>query len=83
MPEELHIVPMRDYGRSLTARDVAAVFFRRQKLFVVSFAIVLFGGVLYALLVPSYKAEMKVLGSARPNRSPSHANRKHSTTGAA
>src|SRR5437588_9537226 len=61
MPEELHIVPMRDYGRSLMARDVAAVFFRRQKLFVVSFAIVLFGGVLYALLVPSYKAEMKVL----------------------
>ncbi|HEV2697649.1 MAG TPA: hypothetical protein VGU90_06625 [Terriglobales bacterium] len=61
MPEELHVVPMRDYDHSMTARDVAAVFFRQQKLFVVSFAIVLFGGVLYALLVPSYKAEMKVL----------------------
>lgn len=61
MPEELHILPMREFSGSTTARDVAAVFFRQQKLFAACFAIVLCTGVLYALLAPSYRAEMKVL----------------------
>jgi uncharacterized protein involved in exopolysaccharide biosynthesis len=61
MPEELEIVAMRNYEGTTTARDVAAVFFRQKKLFLISFALVLGLGVIYALLVPSYKAEMKVL----------------------
>jgi len=61
MPEELEIVAMRNYEGTTTARDVAAVFFRQKKLFLTSFAVVLCIGVLYALFVPSYKAEMKVL----------------------
>jgi uncharacterized protein involved in exopolysaccharide biosynthesis len=61
MPEELEIVAMRNYEGTTTARDVAAVFFRQRKLFLISFAVVVCIGVLYALFVPSYKAEMKVL----------------------
>jgi len=47
--------------RSPSLRDVAAVFFRHQKLLVVSFFLVLAAGVTYAVLAPSYKAEMKVM----------------------
>ena len=61
MPEELEIVAVRNCEGTTTARDVAAVFFRQKKLFLTSFAVVLCLRVLYALLVPSYKAEMKVL----------------------
>jgi len=61
MSEELRILPARTFGQQTTLRDVAAVFFRRPRLFLVSFMFVLGAGVLYALLAPSYKSQMKVL----------------------
>jgi uncharacterized protein involved in exopolysaccharide biosynthesis len=61
MSEELRILPVRTSSQRTTLRDVAAVFFRRPRLFLVSFLLVLIAGILYALLAPSYKAEMKVL----------------------
>jgi protein tyrosine kinase modulator len=61
MTEQLQVVAGHDAGHPPTARDVAAVFFRHQKLFAMSFAIVALAGTMYAVLVPSYKAEMKVL----------------------
>lgn len=61
MPDELRILPVRLPLRSPTARDVAAVYFRQGSLFLISFFAILIAGVLYAALVPSYKAEMKVL----------------------
>src|SRR5579864_926764 len=61
MSEELRILPARTFTRHTSARDVAAVFFRRPRLCLISFLLVLIAGVLYALLAPSYRAEMKVL----------------------
>ena len=61
MSEELRILPVRTFSQQTTLRDVASVFFRRPRLFLISFMFVLGAGVLYALLAPSYKAEMKVL----------------------
>src|SRR5437667_12799648 len=61
MAEQLQVVTGHDAGHPPTARDVAAVFFRHQKLFALSFAIVALAGTMYAVLAPSYKAEMKVL----------------------
>src|SRR5579864_694322 len=61
MSEELRILPVRTFSQQTTLRDVAAVFFRCPRLFLISFMFVLGAGVLYALLAPSYKAEMKVL----------------------
>ena len=61
MPDELRILPVRLPPHSPTLRDVAGVFFRRGRLFLISFVAVLAGGLLYAILAPSYKAEMKVL----------------------
>ena len=61
MSEELRILPVRTSSQRTTLRDVAAVFFRRPKIFLVSFIVVLGAGILYATLAPSYKAEMKVL----------------------
>ena len=61
MTDELRILPVRLPPHGPTPRDVAAVFFRRGRLFVISFLLVLSAGLLYAILAPSYKAEMKVL----------------------
>src|SRR5713226_4097614 len=61
MADKLQVLAQRSLDRSLSARDVAAVFFRHQKLLVVSFLLVLAAGVTYAVLSLSYKAEMKVL----------------------
>lgn len=61
MTEQLHLVRVRASGQSLTLRDLAAVFFRQRRLLTYSFLVVLLAGILYALLAPSYKAEMKVL----------------------
>src|SRR5579864_2515558 len=61
MPTDLRAVPNRVSDRSTTLRDLAAVFFRHQKLFVVSFVVVLVIGMLWVILAPSYKAEMKIL----------------------
>src|SRR5258708_10759377 len=61
MADKLQVIAQRSLERSLSARDVAAVFFRHQKLLVVSFLLVLAAGVTYAVLSLSYKAEMKVM----------------------
>jgi uncharacterized protein involved in exopolysaccharide biosynthesis len=61
MSEKLQVLARHDLDRSPSLRDVAAVFFRHQRLLVTSFLLVLAGGVTYALLDPSYKAEMKIL----------------------
>lgn len=60
MAEELRIVPAVP-DRPLTTRDIAAVFFRHQKLFLIAFLSVMSVGLLYAILAPSYEAEMKIL----------------------
>jgi succinoglycan biosynthesis transport protein ExoP len=61
MSEKIQVLARRNLDRSPSLRDVAAVFFRHQELLAVSFLLVLTAGVVYAVLVPSYKAEMKVL----------------------
>jgi uncharacterized protein involved in exopolysaccharide biosynthesis len=61
MSEKLQVLARGSLERSPSLRDVAAVFFRHQKLLVVSFFLVLVAGVTYVVLSPSYKAEMKVM----------------------
>jgi uncharacterized protein involved in exopolysaccharide biosynthesis len=61
MSEKIQVLARRDLERSPSARDVAAVFFRHPRLLAVSFLLVLVAGVMYAVLAPSYKAQMKVL----------------------
>ena len=61
MPEKLQVLATRNLERTPSLRDVAAIFFRHQKLLVTSFLLVLAAGVTYAVLAPSYKAEMKVM----------------------
>jgi uncharacterized protein involved in exopolysaccharide biosynthesis len=62
MSEKLQVLAARSsLERSPSLRDVAVVFFRHQKLLVVSFLLVLAAGVAYTVLSPSYKAEMKVM----------------------
>jgi polysaccharide biosynthesis transport protein len=61
MTDEMRILPVRTASGSITARDIAAVFFRRPKIVLISFFIVLCAGVFYVLLFPTYQAEMKVL----------------------
>ena len=61
MPEELRLVPRSATVPSPTLRDVAAVFFRQQRLWTLSFVVVLVGVVSYGVFAPAYRAEMKVL----------------------
>lgn len=61
MPQELQIVAARGSLNSPTLRDVAAVFFRQKRLLAISFLLIATMGILYSVLFPSYKAEMKVL----------------------
>ncbi|HEX6805357.1 MAG TPA: hypothetical protein VF133_16885 [Terriglobales bacterium] len=61
MPHTLRTLPAREFHGSPTARDVAAVFFRHRRLVVSSFFAFLVAGVLYAILTPSYRAQMKIL----------------------
>ena len=61
MADKIQVLARRNLDRSPSPRDVAAVFFRHKRLLLVSFLLVLAAGVLYAVLAPSYKAEMKVL----------------------
>src|SRR6266849_9633073 len=61
MSDKLQVLGRHNLDRSPSPRDVAAVFFRHPKLLSVSFLLVLAAGVVYAVLAPSYKAEMKVL----------------------
>lgn len=46
---------------TLTMRDVAAVLFRRQRLLLASFVVILIAAVLSGVLTPTYQAEMKIL----------------------
>jgi len=61
MPQELQIVASRGSLNSPTLRDIAAVFFRQKRLLAISFLVIATVGILYSVLFPSYKAEMKVL----------------------
>jgi len=61
MPQDLQLVTAQGPQHSLTLRDVAAVFFRHKRLFLISFALIAISGMLYSALFPSYKAEMKVM----------------------
>ncbi len=73
MTEELRVVPMMSRVPSPTARDLAAVFFRHQRLFSISFVLVFAALCSYGLLAPSYEAQMKVLvrhGRKDPASSP-------------
>jgi uncharacterized protein involved in exopolysaccharide biosynthesis len=46
---------------SVTRRDVAAVLFRRRRVFSISFAVILLAALLYAFVLPSYQSQMKIL----------------------
>lgn len=61
MSDKIQVLTRRNLDRSPSPREVAAVFFRHQKLLLVSFLLVLTAGVTYSVLTPSYKAEMKIL----------------------
>jgi uncharacterized protein involved in exopolysaccharide biosynthesis len=61
MAEELRLVPRPAHVPSPTLRDVAAVFFRHRRLWLVSFVVILAVVMLYGVLAPAYQAEMKVL----------------------
>ncbi len=61
MAEDIQILPARRSPHAPTVRDLAAVFFRHQRLLVASFVGVVSAGMLYFVLFPSYKAEMKIL----------------------
>jgi uncharacterized protein involved in exopolysaccharide biosynthesis len=61
MAEDLHLGSRFNPARTPTLRDVATIVFRHKRLLVTSFLVILSAGVLYAVLSPSYKAEMKIL----------------------
>ncbi len=61
MPDKIQVLTRRNLDRSPSPRDIAAVFFRHPRLLLISFLLMLVAGVLYAVLAPSYKSEMKVL----------------------
>src|SRR5579863_6426259 len=61
MSEKIQVLARRTPERSPSPREVAAVFFRHPKLLMASFLLVLAAGVTYAVLAPSYRAEMKIL----------------------
>jgi uncharacterized protein involved in exopolysaccharide biosynthesis len=59
--DELRLIPGSARIPSPTMRDLLAVLFRQRRLILISFVGILFGLLLYRLLYPSYRAEMKVL----------------------
>jgi uncharacterized protein involved in exopolysaccharide biosynthesis len=61
MHDNLRVADRRSPGIRFTPRDLAAMFFRHQKLFVICFGGMVVTGVLYALLTNSYTAQMKVV----------------------
>lgn len=61
MAEELTLISRPVYASTPTARDVAAVFFRQRRLFVISFVSIVFAALAYGVFAPSYEAEMKIL----------------------
>ena len=62
MPDEMVTGRRRAWDPpSPTLRDVLAVIFRQQRVFLYTIPVVLLGAFLYGLLVPSYQAHMKML----------------------
>jgi uncharacterized protein involved in exopolysaccharide biosynthesis len=61
MAESLQFAPRFDSFRRLTAREIATILFRHKRLFMGIFLLIFIGGVAYAILMPSYRAEMKLL----------------------
>ena len=61
MAEELKLIPRPTQAPAPTTRDIVAVFFRQKKIFWRSFSALFAGVLLYGVLFPSYKAEMKIL----------------------
>ena len=61
MPDDFQIVSPHSRSHSPTLRDVAAVFFRHKRLLSISFCLVFAAGLMYTVLFPTYKAQMKVV----------------------
>ena len=61
MHGELQVVEKNVHPRGLTARDLAAIFFRYKRVFAATFIVVLSAGLLYALLNRSYTSQMKIM----------------------
>ena len=61
MAEQLQGGSRFNAARTPTLRDVAKIVFRHKRLLMTTFLVTFSAGVLYALLAPSYKAEMKIL----------------------
>jgi succinoglycan biosynthesis transport protein ExoP len=61
MQEELRIIPRPALVPSPTLRDLLAVVFRQRWLASISFASIFLAVVLYGLIAPPYRSEMKVL----------------------
>ena len=62
MGEELSLNARRGSVTSgPTARDIVAVFFRRRRVFLISFAVVFLATLFYAVFLPSYQSQMKIL----------------------
>ena len=61
MPNNFQAATAAESLHSPTLRDVAAVFFRHKRLLTISFAVLATAGILYSVLFPSYRAEMKVM----------------------
>jgi polysaccharide biosynthesis transport protein len=61
MNGELQLAVKEMHARGPTARDLAAVFFRHQRLFAATFILVLSAGLLYTLVNASYTSQMKLV----------------------
>lgn len=61
MTEDLILSPGPSTAASLSLRDVAAIFFRQRRLWMGSFALIFLATFLWGIILPSYRAEMKVL----------------------
>lgn len=61
MPEALVLSTKSDGIRSYTAREVAVIIFRHRRVATLCFAGVFLGALIAALILPSYRAEMKFL----------------------
>lgn len=60
MTEDLQFIGPHQ-PRTPTMRDLAAIFFRHQKLLSVSFLLVLGAGLAYTFLAPTYSSQMKIV----------------------
>jgi len=61
MAEELRLVTRPAREASPTVRDLLSVLFRQRQLAIVAFATVFLGILIYGLVAPPYKSEMKIL----------------------